>query len=153
MVITGKTLCLAIMANAAFFGHSSATRACHYSSSIVKEAKKNKLDPTVLAAMLHVESNWKPHVVSYAGACGIAQVMPQWSKYTCAQLKNPKIGLPEGARKLNYWVYKYGKGNLSVGLCGYNAGFRCKGKSPNKHGVSYAKKVLKVAKRIKRKIK
>ncbi len=120
---------------------------------IRKEAKKNKLDPTVLAAMLHVESNWKPHVVSYAGACGIAQVMPQWSKYTCDQLKNPKIGLPEGARKLNYWVYKYGKGNLSVGPCGYNAGFRCKGKKPNRAGVLYDKKVLKVAKKLKRKIK
>ena len=106
MVITGKILCAAIVANSAFFGASGANRACRYSSSIVKE-----------------------------------------------QLRDPKIGLPEGARKLNYWIYKYGKGKVLVGLCGYNAGFRCKGNKPNTRGIEYAKKVLKITNKIKRKIK
>jgi hypothetical protein len=135
MVVTAKTLCLAIMANSALYGASSAARACSYSDTIVKEATKNKIDPFIFASMLHVESNWKPHLTSSAGACGIAQVMPQWSKYTCKQLKDPKTG------------------NISVGLCGYNAGFRCKGKNPNRHGVRYAKKVLRIAKKFKRKAK
>jgi soluble lytic murein transglycosylase-like protein len=153
MVVTAKTLCLAIMANSALYGASSAARACSYSDTIVKEATKNKIDPFIFASMLHVESNWKPHLTSSAGACGIAQVMPQWSKYTCKQLKDPKTGMKEGAKKLHYWIYKYAKGNISVGLCGYNAGFRCKGKNPNRHGVRYAKKVLRIAKKFKRKAK
>ena len=74
----------------------------------------------------------------------------KYSKYNCKQLKNPKISIWEGARKLNYWIYKYGKGNLKIGLCGYNAGFRCKGKSSNKSGLTYARKVVRMSNRLKR---
>ena len=37
-----------------------------------------------------------------------------------------------------------------TGLCGYNAGFRCKGKNKNKQGLKYAKSVLKWEKRFKK---
>ena len=48
-----------------------------------------------------------------------------------------------GAKKLNYWIHKYGKKNKTIGLCGYNAGFRCKGDNKNKTGLNYARSVLK----------
>jgi soluble lytic murein transglycosylase-like protein len=112
MVIAGKIICLAVMANTALFGRAGANSACRYSNIVVKASSKYKLDPYLLTALIKVESNWKPHVVSPAGACGLTQVVHKYSKYNCKQLKNPKISIWEGAKKLNYWIYKYGKGNI-----------------------------------------
>jgi len=150
MVVGAKTLCVAIMASSGVFGFGGKDRACRHSGEVVAASTKYNLDPYLLTALIQVESNWKPHVVSPAGACGLTQVVHKYSKYNCKQLKNPKISIWEGARKLNYWIYKYGKGNLKIGLCGYNAGFRCKGKSAIKSGLTYARKVVRMSNRLKR---
>jgi len=150
MAITAKVLCAAIIASSGVFGVSGKDRACKHSRQVVKASSKYKLDPYLLTALIQVESNWKSHVVSPAGACGLTQVVHKYSKYNCKQLKNPKISIWEGAKKLNYWIYKYGKGNVKIGLCGYNAGFRCKGKSAIKSGLTYAKKVVRISNRLKR---
>ena len=150
MAITAKVLCAAIIASSGVFGIGGKDRACKHSRQVVKASSKYKLDPYLLTALIQVESNWKSHVVSPAGACGLTQVVHKYSKYNCKQLKNPKISIWEGAKKLNYWIYKYGKGNVKIGLCGYNAGFRCKGKSAIKSGLTYAKKVVRISNRLKR---
>ena len=154
MVITAKVLCAAIIASSGVFSSSGKDRACKHSGQVVKYSKQYKIDPVLMTALIHVESNWKTHVVSYAGACGLTQVIPKYSRgYTCEQLKDPDTSIRVGSRIFSYWYYKYSKRKSAVALCGYNAGFRCKGAAPNKYGVSYAKKVLKIAKRIRRKIK
>ena len=150
MAITAKVLCATIIASSGVFGIGGKDRACKHSRQVVEASSKYKLDPYLLTALIQVESNWKSHVVSPAGACGLTQVVHKYSKYNCKQLKNPKISIWEGARKLNYWIYKYGKGNLKIGLCGYNAGFRCKGKSAIKSGLTYARKVVTMSNRLKR---
>ena len=150
MAITAKVLCAAIIASSGVFGIGGKDRACKHSRQVVEASSKYKLDPYLLTALIQVESNWKSHVVSPAGACGLTQVVHKYSKYNCKQLKNPKISIWEGARKLNYWIYKYGKGNLKIGLCGYNACFRCKGRSAIKSGLTYAKKVVRISNRLKR---
>ena len=150
MAITAKVLCAAIIASSGVFGIGGKDRACKHSRQVVEASSKYKLDPYLLTALIQIESNWKSHVVSPAGACGLTQVVHKYSKYNCKQLKNPKISIWEGARKLNYWIYKYGKGNLKIGLCGYNAGFRCKGRSAIKSGLTYAKKVVRISNRLKR---
>ena len=150
MAITAKVLCAAIIASSGVFGIGGKDRACRHSRQVVEASFKYKLDPYLLTSLIQVESNWKSHVVSPAGACGLTQVVHKYSKYNCKQLKNPKISIWEGARKLNYWIYKYGKGNLKIGLCGYNAGFRCKGRSAIKSGLTYARKVVRISNRLKR---
>ena len=150
MAITAKVLCAAIIASSGVFGIGGKDRACKHSRQVVEASYKYKLDPYLLTSLIQVESNWKSHVVSPAGACGLTQVVHKYSKYNCKQLKNPKISIWEGAKKLNYWIYKYGKGNVKIGLCGYNAGFRCKGKSAIKSGLTYAKKVVRISNRLKR---
>tara|TARA_R110002020_G_scaffold13192_3_gene47618 strand:+ start:82 stop:543 length:462 start_codon:yes stop_codon:yes gene_type:complete len=142
--ITAAVLCAAMLSAQM----PRAKFACKHTKQIVKECKKKKLDPIVFVSLIHVESNWKPHVVSYANACGLTQVLPRYSKYSCKQLKSPRTSINEGTRILKYWVHKYAKGNYYTALCAYNAGFRCKGKRPNKWGMNYAKKVMKMATRI-----
>jgi len=121
--------------------------ACKYMETVVEASEKYDLEPTLMIAMIRVESNWKTSAISHARACGLTQVLVKYSKYSCRTLvKNPKIAIMEGAKKLHYWINKYGKGDVKVGLCGYNAGFRCKGKRKNKRGFRYARRVLKYKK-------
>jgi len=123
--------------------------ACKYMETLVEAAEENNLEPSLLIALIRVESNWKTTAISPCRACGLTQVLVKYSKYSCRRLiRNPKLSIREGAKKLKYWIYTYGKGNVRVGLCGYNAGFRCKGKHKNKRGFRYARKVLKYKKML-----
>ena len=119
---------------------------CQYSDIISYESEKNNIKSALIVAVGRVESRWTTTAESYGNACGIMQVLPKYTKNpkrTCSDLQIPAIGIAVGAKKLNYWIYKYGKGNKNTGLCGYNAGFRCKGENKNTTGLNYAKSVLK----------
>jgi len=136
--MVAEVLCAAFIA----LGFPRVDVACEHAQTVVEASEKYELSPALLAALIRVESRWKVDAVSVSKACGLTQVLARYSKYTCRQLKDPKTSIFEGAKKLHFWINKYGKGNVKTGLCGYNAGFRCKGKNKNKTGVRYAKKVL-----------
>lgn len=135
--------------------------ACQHMKTLVNAAHENNVEPETLLSLIHHESRWKPDAVSHAGACGLTQIMPKWTgddnigtfRLTCNQLKNPRTSIKAGAKVLSYWVHKYGKGSYTVGLCGYNAGFRCKGTTPHMSGMMYAERVRNTAKRVKIKMK
>ena len=128
---------------------------CHILPHVVEEADKNGVDPFLLMGLITVESNWKTTAVSHAPACGLTQVMPKYTggratsgkKYTCEELKNPRVGVSVGAEVLAWWIKQYGEGNVPVGLCGYFSGFRCKPKI-NEPGEKYFKKVLRFKNKI-----
>ena len=144
-------LCMAVIS----MNLHNAEVVCKYSDQIVSEAEKYNLKPSLVVAVGRVESRWTPQAESHANACGVLQVLPKYTKNpkrSCDDLKDPKIGIQVGAKKLNYWIYKYGKGNKRIGLCGYNAGFRCKGKNKNITGLNYAKSVIKWERKINRSI-
>ena len=142
-------LCLAAMSLDLHNSHVM----CENSDIILQNSKKYDISPELIVAVGRVESRWTINAKSHANACGVLQVIPKYTKNpkrTCQDLKNPAIGIQVGTKKLKYWIYNYGKGNKTTGLCGYNAGFRCKGKNRNKQGLKYAKSVLKWQKRFKK---
>lgn len=132
-----------------------------------------KLDPTLYVSMLWEESNFTPRIKSGANACGIAQVLPQYTdlynkkkagrlekKRVCEELKDLETGLYYGAKALSYWFHSYAKRKSRVSLCAYNAGFRCKeekltpkDKRARKRAYQYADKVLRFQRRLKRRIR
>ena len=122
---------------------------CNYEDTIRTEAKKNKLDPALLAAVIYVESGFYRNAVSSANACGLTQVVPRWTggpetkgvKYTCAQLKKPSISIKVGAQILSYNIRVYAKGNVDKGLCFYNAGTKCITRKGFYKRLYYVKKV------------
>jgi soluble lytic murein transglycosylase-like protein len=147
MINWAEVLCIAVMS----MGFPRAELACQHMNYITEAADKYDISPELLIAVIHVESRWNPNVVSKSNACGLTQVLPQYTKprISCKKLKNPRTSIFIGAKKLNFWIYKYAKGEKRVGLCGYNAGFRCKGKKKNKIGYyRYAPKVLKYEKAL-----
>ena len=125
---------------------------CKYEETINLEAKRNSLDPALLAAVIYVESGFYKNVVSKAGACGFTQVVPRWTggpesmftRYTCAQLKNPKTSIKVGAEILSYHIRVYAVGNVDKGLCYYNAGTRCIRKKGFYKRLGYVKKVKRI---------
>ena len=132
--------------------------ACRYEKKILKEAHQHGIDPYLLASLIYVESNFRPHVVSRAGACGLTQVIPKWTgsletrgkKYTCEQLKNPDTAISVGARILSYVTTVYAKGNIDKGLCYYNAGTKCITRQGFYKRLYYVKKVRQIHNKIKR---
>ena len=125
---------------------------CKSAPQVIKEARAVDIEPSLVLALITVESNWKRTAVSRANACGLTQVIPKYTgritkKYSCDQLKVPRNSIYVGIKTLKFWINHH-DGNVSRGLCGYNAGFRCRGKKPNKYGMRYARKVLATQKMI-----
>ena len=125
---------------------------CKYEDTIRAEAKRNSLNPALLAAVIYVESGFYKNAVSRAGACGLTQVVPKWTggpetmftKYTCSQLKDPKTSIRVGAEVLSYHIRVYAVGNIDKGLCYYNAGTRCIIKKGFYKRLGYVKKVKRI---------
>jgi soluble lytic murein transglycosylase-like protein len=119
--------------------------------TVVEQSEKYDLMPEILVAMIHRESRWKPWVESRAGACGLTQVIPGYTKprKKCGELKKPRVSITAGARALNYWVYEYANGDYLTGLCGYNGGYNCPALSRSK---AYARSVMKYAEKISRQV-
>ena len=157
MMLELAVLC-AVFAQPEFYLSESRQRStCEILPEVLENAERNDIDPFLLMGLITVESNWNPKAESWAGACGLTQVMPQYTggaatkgiKYTCESLKRPKTGVKAGSDILSWWVKSYGKGHIPTGLCGYYSGFRCKPQI-NKAGERYYKKVLKQESKIKK---
>ena len=155
--MTAEILCSVILS----LGWANPDTACDNMQTVVEESEKNNLDPSLVVGLIYVESMFSYKAVSRSNACGLTQVLPQYTKkysdktrnLTCDELKDPTTSIKVGTKILNYWIHKYARGNIKTGLCGYNAGFRCKGNNKSQKGISYSKKVLKYQRIVKRKYK
>ena len=103
----------------------------HVMAAVVREARKNGLDPLLVAAVIQVESRFDPFAVSGVGACGLMQLMPataQWllprdrdGQLRPAHLFNPVLNITLGSAYLAQLMNRF-EGNLSLALIAYNAG-------------------------------
>jgi len=97
-------------------------------AAIVRESRRNGLDPLLVSAVIQVESRFDPFAVSGAGACGLMQLMPptaQWltgeSAMRPAYLFNPVLNIELGTTYLAGLMKDFG-GDLNQALIAYNAG-------------------------------
>ena len=151
--MTGQEICFAV--TLLFMNNISTTQKnvlCDNSDFLVKESVAKGIDPYVFTALIYHESAFRPSVVSKAGACGLTQVMPRWSKYTCAELKKPRVSIREGASHLRKWL-RWAKGDVVLALCGYNAGTRCFTNKNFKTAVvkKYSNRVLQTSEKLREK--
>lgn len=138
------TMCLAIIS----LGWANSETACEYADNVIQSAEDNDIDPLILFSLIHVESRWNPRARSNVGACGLTQVIPRFSEtdYTCRDLmRNPEISISVGASVLARWINGYGRGRLSKGLCGYNAGYQC---TQSRRGRRYARRIIEFSNQI-----
>ncbi|MDH5446055.1 MAG: lytic transglycosylase domain-containing protein [Gammaproteobacteria bacterium] len=86
------------------------------------EARRAKLHPELVLAVIDVESNFNPFAISHAGAMGLMQVMPFWLKEIGRpgdNLFRIHTNLRMGCTILKYYLDKE-KGNLTRALMRYN---------------------------------
>ena len=118
-----------------------------YDNIITNTAKKFKLDPALIKAVIKAESNFNHLAVSPVGAQGLMQLMPA----TASDLKvedsfHPEKNIEGGARYLSYLLKLY-KGDLTLALAAYNAGEKAVAKynyniPPYRETQNYVKLVL-----------
>ena len=103
-------------------------------AAIVREARRNGLDPALVAAVIQVESHFDPFAVSSAGASGLMQLMlptarwllekgPEPKKVRPAHLFNPVFNIELGTGYLAHLMSRF-DGDLTRALIAYNAGPR-----------------------------
>ena len=103
-------------------------------AAIVREARRNGLDPLLVSAVIQVESRFDPFAVSGVGARGLMQLMPptaQWlldkdgesagDKLRPAHLFNPVLNIELGTAYLSQLMERF-DGDLQQALIAYNAG-------------------------------
>jgi soluble lytic murein transglycosylase-like protein len=101
-------------------------------AAIIRESRRNGLDPALVAAVIQVESHFDPFAVSAVGARGLMQLMlptAQWllqrnpapQKIRPAQLFNPVLNIELGTSYLAHLMERF-DGDLTRALIAYNAG-------------------------------
>ncbi len=89
---------------------------------ILAAAQRYGVDPALIAAVIRVESGFRPDVVSARGAQGLMQVMPD----TAALLGPPEsadvyVSIEIGTKYLGALLEQFG-GDVELALAAYNAG-------------------------------
>jgi len=102
-----------------------------YDPVLVDRARSERLDPTLVAALVRRESQFDRDVVSGAGATGLMQLLPATgaevarragiTEYNSTQLVVPEINLALGSRYLRELLERRG-GAIVPALISYNAG-------------------------------
>jgi soluble lytic murein transglycosylase-like protein len=117
-----------------------------YHKIINSMAKKYQIEPSLVYAMIEVESSWKSKAVSQKGARGLMQLMPSTARQMNVKNPfNPAENIEGGIKYLRYLLNRF-NGDLAVSLAAYNAGpqkvERFGGIPPIKETEQYVKKVI-----------
>ncbi len=107
------------------------TRPRAYEWLVVPAANRYGLDPNLLLAVMRVESAYQKHIVSYAGAVGLMQIMPRTGQliahalgeddFTPADLLDPQLNVEFAAWYLSSLIRRF-DGRLPLAIASYNGG-------------------------------
>lgn len=116
-----------------------------FDSTIVEAARKFDVDAALVAAIIKVESDYQPRVVSHKGARGLMQLMPATARrFGVTNSFDPVANIYGGTRYLR-WLLEHFEGNIDHVVAAYNAGetnvARYQGIPPFRETVRYVEKV------------
>jgi peptidoglycan lytic transglycosylase len=101
-----------------------------YAAVVRQDAREDRLDAALLAAVIETESKFDPNAHSSAGAVGLMQLTPQTAqgiaeatggtRFRVSDLTSPELSIRYGAWYLRHLLDRYGDERLA--LAAYNAG-------------------------------
>lgn len=102
-----------------------------YQETIMRQARENRLDPQLVAAVIFVESGFKPDATSPKGAVGLMQLMPEtgiWAGQQMGMAVNAEDLRSSGVNiRIGTWYLRYLLDQLNqdeiLTLAAYNAGW------------------------------
>jgi soluble lytic murein transglycosylase-like protein len=117
-----------------------------YLEMINRSCERFGVDPSLVRAIVKVESDYNPFAISRKGAMGLMQLMPQTaSDLNVKNSFSPHENIEGGVRYLRYLLDRY-EGNLTLALAAYNSGETAVKRwgtvPPFKETKDYVKKVL-----------
>ena len=122
---------------------------------IAAAASKCNLDPALIKAVIEVESAFDPNAVSWAGAQGLMQLMPETA--TLMEVRNSfsmRENIFGGSRYLRLMLDRF-RGDLKLALAAYNIGperIEREKKIPNvRETRMYVKRVMRYYRRYRKK--
>jgi soluble lytic murein transglycosylase-like protein len=93
-----------------------------YDAYILEAAELYQIPEALIRAVIKVESDYDPRVVSSVGAMGLMQLMPSTSEdHDIADPFEPRANILGGTRQLRKLANSY-QGDLVLTLAGYSAG-------------------------------
>ena len=99
----------------------SAAKRKKYHSDIQKAARRHKLDPLLVHAVITIESAYNSRAVSSAGAMGLMQLMPETAaRFGVTDPFDPIANINAGARYLRILLNRFG--TIQLALASYHAG-------------------------------
>ena len=126
--------------------NSSDTIPVSYLNIINSACVRFGVDPSLVHAIVKVESDFNPFAISRKGAMGLMQLMPQTANtMNVRNTFSPDENVEGGVKYLRYLLDRY-EGNISLALAAYNAGETAVKKwgtiPPFKETQEYVKKIL-----------
>jgi len=92
-----------------------------FTDDIARIAKKYRLDPHLMHAVISAESAFNPNAVSHKGAVGLMQLMPATAeRFGVKNPYDPVANMRGGARYLRLLLDQFK--NINLALAAYNAG-------------------------------
>ena len=117
---------------------------CSNMDHVLEYSTSLDVKPVSLIVLTWHESRWRYGSRSEVGACGIAQVVPKYTRprVSCRSLQDPEVGLLYGAKALRQWLNTTDN-NLTRAYCHYNCGNEC-----FDQGLDYARDVMRSYRRF-----
>jgi soluble lytic murein transglycosylase-like protein len=89
---------------------------------ILEASERYRLDPALIAAIIKSESAFDPKAVSWAGARGLMQLMPNTARQMGVQDSfDPEENILGGSRYLRLMLNRF-NGDLTLAVAAYNCG-------------------------------
>jgi len=131
-------------------------RYARFDASIQEAIRTHSMPEAFVRAIIRVESDYDPRVVSVAGAQGLMQLMPATAKRMgCSDSFDPHQNIMGGTRYLRHLANMFG-GDMVLTIAGYHAGegavLKYGGVPPYSSTKSYIQKVLKFYYQYKKKL-
>ena len=122
-------------------------RRSRFDQFIEQYAKKYRVDPTLVRAVIQVESDFNPMCVSNKGARGLMQLMPETARrYGVTKVHDPEQNIRGGVQYLRDLTQMFS--DLPRALAAYNAGenavLKYGGIPPYEETTTYVKRALTV---------